>query len=254
MASKIRSQRADAIVLKHNDYGEADRMITLFTRGKGKIRAIVKGARKAKSRKAGHVEPFTHVSVQISKGRNWYILTQAEAVNIFMNLRSNLESLGYASYIAELVDKFILEDESNPPVFRLLRDSLERIHLEEPTFKVVRYFEIQLLALLGFKPELKNCVVTGNKILPQTQYFSSSLGGAVSPEAGRGSEGVLPISIEGLKFLRHFQRSSYQQAIKLEISKKTEMEVELITQHYMTYILETNLKTPSFLRRLRNKN
>jgi DNA repair protein RecO (recombination protein O) len=73
-----RSFRVTAIVLRHSDWGEADRLLTLFTREMGKLRAVAKGARKMRSRKAGHLEPFTHVKLQVAKGRDLPIVTQAD--------------------------------------------------------------------------------------------------------------------------------------------------------------------------------
>ncbi|MGZ9234980.1 MAG: DNA repair protein RecO, partial [Anaerolineales bacterium] len=81
--SKFRSFRVDAVVLRHSDYGEADRLLTLYTRQLGKTRAVAKGARKIASRKAGHIEPFTHVKLQLAKGRDMLILTQADTVDAY---------------------------------------------------------------------------------------------------------------------------------------------------------------------------
>ena len=106
-----RSFRAEAVVLKHSEFGEADRLLSLYTRQQGKLRAIAKGARKIRSRKAGHLEPFTRVSLLLARGRDMYIVTQAEAVDAYLPLREDLVSLGYASYVVELLDKFTYDEE-----------------------------------------------------------------------------------------------------------------------------------------------
>src|SRR5688572_12140882 len=125
---EFRSSRAEAIVLRHSDWGEADRLLTLYTRQRGKTRAIAKGARKMTSRKAGHIEPFTHVTLQLAKGRDLYIVTQAETIDAYQPLREDLALTGYASYIMELLDRFTYEDDtSNPALFRLLTESLARL-------------------------------------------------------------------------------------------------------------------------------
>ena len=77
--SEFRSYRAEAIVLKHHDWGEADRILTAFTREHGKLRVIAKGVRKIRSRRAGHLEPFTHVMLQLAKSKELPIVTQAGA-------------------------------------------------------------------------------------------------------------------------------------------------------------------------------
>src|SRR5512143_152807 len=125
------SFRAESIVLRHSDWGEADRLLVLYTREQGKVRAIAKGARKLTSRKAGHIEPFTHVTLQLAKGRDLLIVTQAETINAFLQVRDDLVKTGYAAYILELLDRFTYEEEgSNPSLFRLLLETLERIEKE----------------------------------------------------------------------------------------------------------------------------
>jgi DNA repair protein RecO (recombination protein O) len=251
MPRKFRSFRVNAIVLKHQDYGEADRILTLYTREQGKLRALAKGVRKVHSRKGGHLEPFTHVSLQLSQGRNWSIVSQAEAQHIYDGLKENLETIGYASYAIELVDRFTYEEEENAPIFNLLKNTLTRLNRGDPAHLVVRYYEIRLLDLLGFRPELKNCVVTGEEIRAENQYFSAALGGIVSPGSGKNLSGAVPVSVRGLKYLRHFQRSSYADASRAIISPEVQQELEVLMQYYLTYLLERGLNTPAFLRRIR---
>ena len=78
MSEGSRSYRTEALVIRHTNFGEADRILTLYSREKGKIRVVAKGVRKLKSRKAGHLEPFTRVQLQLAKGRDLPIVTQAE--------------------------------------------------------------------------------------------------------------------------------------------------------------------------------
>ncbi len=253
MPRELRSFRVSAIVLKQYDQGEADRMLTLYTLERGKLRALAKGVRKVRSRKAGHLEPFTYVSIQLATGRNWYVISQAESQNAYPNLRENLEKIGYASYAVELVDKFTFEEEENAPLFRLLNQTMSRLDNNDPPFSVVRYYELRMLDLLGFRPELQTCVVSGEEIQAQDQYFSAVLGGAVSPQAGKDLAGVVPVSMLALKYLRHYQRSSYQEACRAQISPDIQQEMEILMQYYLTYLLERGLNTPAFLRRVRRE-
>lgn len=251
MPRQPRSIRVEAVVLKHYDYGEADRMLTIYTRQQGKLRALAKGARKIRSRKAGHVEPFTHVSLLLAKGRNWYIVSQAEAINTYNALREDLETIGYASYIIELLDKFTYEEEENNGLYRLLVNTLTRLNRGDELTVLLRYYEIRLLDLLGFRPELQNCVVSGEKIKAEDQYFSAALGGIINPENGQGHSGAVPISMRALKYLRHFQRSIYQDALRAQVAPEVQRELEILMQHYLTYLLERGLNSPSFLRKVR---
>src|SRR5512138_639066 len=121
----FRSLRAEAIVLRHSDYGEADRMLTLYTREHGKVRAVAKGARKIASRKAGHIEPFTHVRLQLAKGRDMLLITQADTVDGYQPLREDLILTSQAAYVLELLDRFSYEEEAeSSSIFRLLTETL----------------------------------------------------------------------------------------------------------------------------------
>jgi DNA repair protein RecO (recombination protein O) len=114
--TKFRSFRVEAVVLRHSDYGEADRLLTLYTRQLGKTRVLAKGARKIASRKAGHIEPFTHVKLQLARGRDMLLVTQADTVDAYLPLREDLILISQASYVLELLDRFTYEDESENSV------------------------------------------------------------------------------------------------------------------------------------------
>ncbi len=254
MPSKIRSLRVEAVVLKHTEYGEADRMLSLYTRERGKIRALVKGARKVRSRKAGHVEPFTRVSLQLAIGRNWYIVTQAEALNSHASLRENLESIGYAAYVSELLDKFTYDEgHEHNSLYPLLVQTLERLDQDIDPQIIVRYYEIQMLDLLGFRPELQTCVISEEDIIAQDQFFSASLGGVVSPKHGKNLAGATPVSMQALKYLRFFQRSRFKESLIAKISPEVHHELEVLMQHYVSYQLERGLNSPKFIRRVRHE-
>jgi DNA repair protein RecO (recombination protein O) len=248
MNKRERSFRAEAVVLRHSDWGEADRMLTLYTRQMGKVRAIAKGVRKVRSRKSGHLEPFTRVNLQLARGRDLFIVTQAEAVDTYLGLRDNLVRLGYASYIVELLDRFTYDEDENPSLFRLLTDSLMRLDQESDPVLAIRYYEIRLLDQLGYRPELFRCVKCDAEIRPEDQYFSAAQGGVVCPRCGSSTPEARPVSMQALKYLRHFQRSAYEEARRVNLTPSINREMEQLMQHYLTYLLERGLNTPSFLK------
>jgi DNA repair protein RecO (recombination protein O) len=251
--SDFRSLRAEAIVLRHSDQGEADRLLTLYTREQGKVRAIAKGARKIASRKAGHLEPFTHVKLQLAKGRDLMIVTQAETIEVFMHLRDDLTRTSFAAYVVELLDRFVPDEETaNPPLFRLLVETLSRLASEANPWLAVRFYEMRLLDYLGFRPQLFECANCENVIQAEDQFFSPALGGAVCPRCGQGLPGLWPISVEALKYLRHFQRSSFRDASRANPDDKAQKEIESVMQGYFQYLLERELNTPGFIKRVKS--
>jgi DNA repair protein RecO (recombination protein O) len=251
MAAKQRSLKVEGIVLRHREWGESDRMLTLFTRELGKVQALAKGVRKLRSRKLGHVEPFSRSTLLLARGRSFYILTQAEAVNIHTALRENLILLGYASYVVELLDRFTHEEEQQNRFYRLLASTLTRLNRGDDPNLVTRYYEIRTLDFVGFRPQLMTCAQCKVEILPEDQFISGSQGGALCPNCGRATREARPISMQALKYLRHFQRSNYQNASRANIPEDVYAEIENLMYYYLTYVLERGLNSPAFLRRVR---
>jgi DNA repair protein RecO (recombination protein O) len=246
------SFRLEAIVLRHVDWGEADRLITLYTRERGKICAVARGVRKIKSRKAGHLEPFTRVFLQLAKARDLPIITQAETVDAYIPLRDDLVRTATAAYIVELLDRFTYEDEGeNANIFHLLTQTLHRIVNLPDSWVAVRYYEVRLLDFLGFRPHLFECANCGKEIQAVDQFFSALDGGVLCPKCGANRAGVRPVSVEALKYLRHFQRSNYGEAARARPDSRVRAEVEALIQSYFTYLLERELNSPGFIKQIK---
>lgn len=246
-----RTLRVESVILRHSDWGEADRLLGLFTREAGKLRAVAKGVRKLRSRKAGHLEPFTHVKLMMARGRDFWIVTQAETIDAYMPIRDDLVRTAYAAYVIELIDRFTYEEGENRALFQLLVDTLARVADLPDPFAAVRYYEIRLLDLLGYRPQLNNCLNCGAEIKPEDQFFDVAQGGVLCPRCGPLSPTALPISMPTLKFLRHFQRSTFAEASRAELSPAVRREMESLLNRYLTYHLERRLNSPAFLQEVR---
>jgi DNA repair protein RecO (recombination protein O) len=251
MPSSERTLRAEVVVLRHSDWGEADRLLVLFSREAGKLRAVAKGVRKLHSRKAGHLEPFTHVKLMMAAGRDFWIVTQAETMEAYLPIREDLVRTAYAAYVIELIDRFTYEEGENRPLFQLLIDTLGRISTLPDPFPAVRYYEIRLLDLLGFRPELTNCVRCGSQIKAEDQFFDAELGGVLCPRCGANVATARGISMLALKYLRHFQRSTFREASRATLTPGVKREVESLLSYYLTYLLERRLNSPLFLHEVR---
>jgi len=247
-----RSFRVEAVVLRHADWGEADRLLTLYTRERGKVRAIAKGARKIRSRKAGHLEPFTRVTLQLARGHDLLIVTQADTLDAYLPIHENLVKTGHAAYVVELLDRFTYEDDTeNYNIFCLLTEALSRIAKEADPWLASRYYEVRLLDLLGYRPHLFECANCGREIKAEDQFFSAAQGGVLCPKCGANLPGVWPVSVEALKYLCHFQRSDYAGAQRARPAPEVQNEVEALLQRYVTYLLERALNSPDFIRQIK---
>lgn len=251
MPREVRLRRVEALVISHAEFGEADRLLVLYTREMGKIRALAKGIRKVHSRKAGHLEPFTRVDVLVAKGASFWIVSQAETVKEYSRIKEDLVKTGLAAYALELLERFTLEEEANASLYRLINDTLKRIHEETDPFAAIRYYELRLLEQVGYRPELFHCVQCQKEIQAEDQFFSAQHGGVVCPRCAPQTSQLRPVSMAALKYLRHFQRSEYEQSRRVKIPAVHRAEMEKLLQYYLAVLAERKLNTPDFLRRIR---
>lgn len=145
-----RSYKAEAVVLKRVNWGEADRLVTVFSRQQGKLKLLAKGIRRLSSRKKGHLELFNQVRLQIAKGKNLDLITEADTFNNFPRLRCNLNRVRIAYLLLELVDKLTAENQEHEEVYCLLRDTLSLLDGATAANNLIADFETQLLTRLGF--------------------------------------------------------------------------------------------------------
>ena len=210
---------------------------------------------KPSAKVSGHVELFARSDCVIHRGRNLDILTQAELIDPYLGLREELGRGAYANYVAELLDRFTAdEDEEGDELFLLLHQTLSRIADATDPRLAARYFELQLLDLVGFRPELQECVVTRADLLPEPQFFSHEEGGVVSRAAApQVRSRLLEIDVETLKLLRHLQRSSdtYEAVGSLRITPAQHDGAERIMLAYLAHLLERKLESVDFIRRVR---
>jgi DNA repair protein RecO (recombination protein O) len=141
--------KTEGIILKRSNFGEADRILTIYTKHYGKIRAIAKGVRRVTSRKGGNVELFNQATLFLYKGRNFDLLNEAQVTKTFKNWRKDLKKVAVAYYFAELVDKLTPDEQANPEVFQILSRYLEKIATASLP-ELSRSFEEALLRELGF--------------------------------------------------------------------------------------------------------
>ncbi len=261
-----RIYRTEGLVLRRQDFGEADRVITLYSPTHGKLRAIAKGVRRPKSRIGGHVELFTHVNVLVAQGRNLDIITQAETLRPFGHIRVDLWGAAYACYCAELVDRLTEERLENRAIFDLLLQELtylDEVSQERPAAGPespasvtpvelsLRTFELRLTGLLGYAPELFRCVQCGEALRPADNRFSPSGGGTVCHGCSVTHPGALPLSVNAIKAMRLMSQGPFAVFQRLRLPSQTGHEIGAALRAHVNYMLERQLRTAEFLDRLR---
>ena len=181
--------KEQGIVLRSTKLGEADKILTIQTQGSGKVRAVAKGVRRTSSKFGARLEPLTHVSLLLYRGRNLDTVTQAEIVAPFRAIRRNFALIAAGETMLEAVDKVAEEHERNVRLFLLLLSGLRALEggpADPPA--VAESFLLKLLSLSGFHPSLSGCALCGRP--GPHDWFAAGLGGVVcaddvTNEAGR---------------------------------------------------------------------
>lgn len=246
-----RVYKTEAIVLKRINLGEADRILTLYTPYSGIIKAVAKGVRRPKSKLGGHVETLTHSAMMLAKGRNLDIIVQSQTIDSFLPLRNDLWRTSCALYIAELVDRFTEERSENYPVYTLLLSTIKSLVNTTNFQLLLRYFELQLLNHLGYRPQLNQCITCKREIEPTTNFFSPGGGGVICSYCSSSEIPIKPLSLNALKVLRLLQRGNYNEANRIRLSASLSEELEIVMREYIKYLLEREVKSVEFLDRLR---
>jgi DNA repair protein RecO (recombination protein O) len=246
--------KTEGIVLRHSDVGEADRLITLFTPYRGKVRASARGARKPTSHLAGHLEQFTHTSILVAAGRNLDIITQAQTVRSYIEIRENLRLVLYASYIVELVERSTEWEHESRALFNLLQRALTHLITAQRLEAILRAFELEALDVLGYRPQLDKCVACERPIAPgANNAFSSTAGGLLCPLCSGRETDVHDITPAALATLRRLQAGGLEASGSVSMSAETRLQTESILSNYITSRLEHDLNSATVLRALRRQ-
>lgn len=240
--------------MRRDDYGEADRLVTLLTPDYGKLRVLAKGARKPTSRKAGHIELFARTRLLLAKGRAFDLITQAELIEAHLLLREEMQRGALAHYLCELADWFAPEGSDAAPLYNLLAEGLSWLCEARDPRLATRYFELRLLTLEGYRPELFLCARTQSPLADDARgapvAFSPSEGGVLSDEAARLACDVFPLSRSALALLRVMQTQPFEVVQALDVSHELHAHVERALQLYIGAILERRPRAMIFLNRL----
>jgi len=236
--------KTEGIVLKRTNLGEADRILTIFTKKRGKIKTIAKGVRKTLSKLAGHIELFCLTDFVIAEGRNLDTICGAETIKCFFKLRNNLPATHAAYYLAEIINEMTAENEAHPEIFVLLNDILE--HLDSGQKKLlVSYFEINFLAEAGYRPELYKCLTCHKNIKLGENFLNFEIGGLV---CGKCHQGDIKVSEDGIKVLRLFLKHRISVIQRIQTNPKLAQEVEKLSSDYLRYVSQKEFKSKRFLK------
>ena len=245
-----RVYKTEAVVLRHNPLGDADKILTLYTPQMGKLRAVAKGVGRPRSKLAGHVEPLTRSAMLIALGRNLDIVTQSQTIDSFLPLKEDLTLTSQAIYVAELIDLFTVEGDANLNLYQGLLTALNALPLASDSGLILRHYELHLLNDLGYKPQLESCISCHGPIDPTSIFFSASGGGVICSGCSHEEPSTQPISGDTVKTLRILQKTDVQNILEKDPPADLSLEMERTIRDYIRYLLDRAVKSTVFLDRV----
>ena len=251
--TRPRDYQTEAIIIKKTKLGEADRILTLYTPGLGKIQGVAKGVRRPKSKLSGHLELLTHSHVTLARGHNLDTITGSQTIDSFMPLKSDLWLTSYGLYLIELDNQITAEHVGDEHLFRLLLDTLQNLCETNNRELLLRYFEVHLLEEAGYRPQLQECVACHRVLEPVANSFCANIGGMLCPVCSLNQPFARPISVNALKVLRFIQRNNYNTVGRLKINTALSLELEAITRSYLKYLLERDVRSANWLDELKEQ-
>ncbi len=236
--------REEGVVLRTIRLGEADRIVTVLTRGRGKVRAVAKGVRKTKSRFGGRLEPLSHVALLLYEGRELDVVTQVEALEQFRPVREDLDRLAKGHTLLEAADQVAQERQANVALYNMLVGAMRALAAHDSPLLVPAFF-LKLLATEGAHPLLDVCAGCGE---PEAGVaFDLQEGGILCAACARRTSAIA-VSAAALDLVRRVLTGDLVGALNTAPGPAT-AEVDRLATRAMEHHLERRLRSVTVLDR-----
>lgn len=232
---------ADALVIRSKQFGESDRVLTLFSRKLGKLQAVAKGVRKPKSRQRAGAQLFTYGDFLIHRGKTLDTVSQCSPKESFPHLWNDLDRSFAATGIAELLDVSTIPAQPNSELFTLTLTCLFLLEQFDPTL-VLSAYALRLMELLGYRPRLEECVECGVSVKGDRLFFSSEAGGILCGHCRENYSGRW-IRAGSIAFMRQLIRADITKLDRLRWGDWMKQEILEILRLYLEHKFERPLKS-----------
>jgi DNA repair protein RecO (recombination protein O) len=237
--------RVEGIVIRALDYGEGDKILSVFTRQAGKLSVMARGAKKIKSRYTAAAQLFTYGEYTFFRTHSMGTLRNAEIQHSYHKLREQLHTAAYAAYLAELTERLTGEGEPDEYLFEQLKAALDALEQEKDPQIVVLIYELKIIAAAGYMPSLSECVSCGSA--EGKMSFSPGMGGILCPRCKSRDNAAILLSEGALKLLRLFQRLDMRRLGKIEVKPVTKEQMRQCIRQYIDTHIDIKWKSRHFI-------
>ncbi len=241
--------KVEGIIIRSVDYGEGNKIVTIFTKEMGKIGVMAKGAKKTKSRLAAVSQLFSHGYFVFYHGGGLGSLTSGDVIDSFRILHQDIVKTAWAAYIVELLDKVTEEKEPNAFLFYLLHHALSLIGQGKDPEMIARIIELQVLQQVGVKPVLHECAMC-HRSDRAVLAFSIKEGGMLCESCLPLDSRAIVLSVTTIRLLRTLAQMDISKLGKVEIKDTTRKQLSVVMRAFIDSYVGVSIKSRNFLDQL----
>ncbi|MCI8345997.1 MAG: DNA repair protein RecO [Clostridia bacterium] len=231
--------KTKGIIIAENNVGDFDKMLTILTPN-GKLSCSAKGARRPKSQLMAGTQFLCFGEYMMFKGSNTYTLNSCETIELFYNLRIDLDKLKYAVHITKIISDVTYENQNTYKILQLYLNTLYVIANTDMDLNfVISIFKVRLMCLLGFKPRLDRCVNCQNE---EVNHFSFKDNGLKCINCSKQDTGTIQISESTKNALKYIEIAPPKKLFSFNMSDENKKQLEIIAKIYTNSKLEKEYK------------
>lgn len=241
------------VVLRYFDFGEADKIVTFYSSRFGKIKAVVKGVRKTKSKFGSSMELFTNNNLLLyhKETKELYLVTQSSIVDSFRDLRENLSKFYKSAYVVEVVDLLIKGTEKNQYIFDLIISIfslLRSLNTESELEKILRLFEIRFLSILGYKLKLDRCSLCNKEFNKDEYFISPKRIGILCKNCAviHHKNSFYSVTRDSINIMNSMHNTKMENVQGLKLSEQNQIELKRILQDFIRFYTEKEINSLKF--------
>ena len=245
-------QKTDAIVIRSYPFGEFHKIIIFYTSGFGKVRAAAYGVRGPRSRFGGSLELLNHGTLVFSERPNkeLRIVQDFDIIDAFDGIKADFDRTTYGCYLAELVNAIESEQTANQGVFRLLQHGFDGLSQVDDIALLARAFELKLLDIAGFAPQLSQCVVCASPPSGATLMFSTRLGGLLCDDCKHNDSNAPQLARGSCELMNYLRKCDLAHLNRVQASNLNHRQLQLVLSRFISYHTELTLKSLDLIEEL----
>ena len=233
----------EILVVKELNYKENDKILHVLSRAGGKIQLISKGSKKSNSHLINASQLFAYSKCSMTKSRDMYVITSAELIDNFYNLKNDMDAFYHGYYVLELVSFVAQENEVDYRIFDMTVSVLSYLSTMSKDFdKLTAAYELKLASMLGYKPDFKHCLSCGKDIKSESQ-FSIKDGGLFCSECVNYGNGI-NVTYNEILTMERILKVKFENIGSIEVNQKT---LQIIRNFLFYYIGKDNFTTLKLL-------